>query len=1021
MADDVFLGHSVKDKAVAEAVVAQVFISYSRKDAEFVHRLDDELRRRGREAWVDWEGIRALENWEETIYGAIEGADTFIFVLTPDSVASQICGREIKHAAVNNKRMVPLVARDVEADTVQESLAKLNWIFCRESDDFQKATDTLLTALDTDLDWVHAHTDLLTQAIKWDANSKSRSLVLRGEALKAAEQWLAQAGTQKERQPTELQTEYILASRKEELRRQRIWRWSLTAGVVMVSLLAILAWLQRGKAVQNEAKASQTLAGADFLRATEMIDQQRVTDGLAHLARAMRSFPPSHTAADRSFTLLTQRSYPLPANPPVKLEGRVTCVRFLPGDRCLLAMIRGNSAQVFDARSGEPISKALAHDYPVQMAELSADGKLLATACGASEDRRPSEIWPSRKTQSSGNVAATAGYGRVWDVMTSAPVTEPLAHQKAVFDIGFSPDTSRVVTGSEDQTARVWDARTGKPLTEPMHHTASVVSTRFNAEGTRILAVAGGVTIWDLNGNPIASCATGAIAAKYTPDGRLIAAVFEGSGGEDEHFADTQIIDAATGKEIGKLIGGAGSSATSLSFDRGSKRLLETFVPRNSNKEDAGGLQEIDLSNLDAGLSPFPGEANVPVRCAVFTPEERRILAGLPDHTARLWDRYDSERKPQMAPAALPGEPVYLEFEPSGSQFLVLSSNYQSEGEATENTWVQFWRRTTPQRSEVTHVAQGALPTQAVMREGNDPSQAEVLADTSRDKKRIVKIGLSGTVRVYDTASGKTLGAPIKQAEQYGGFFGMQTARFSNDGRLIATGEGGDFRIAKGMARVWDASTGTPVTAPLIHNLAVTSVVFSSDNERLATIEVPIPKMTSSKARIWDVKSGQPLSDLMAHNTMTFSAEFNNERTRLIQVCEGEEEAAATREIVDIGLPAHGTVPVWVPRLAEAVAGKRLNEETGVIEDLPDQWNSIEALRTELASLNGDDAFTLFGRWFLAETTNRTISPYSKVTVRSYIDERIKSGDDSALDDAEDIVGGNKELHDRVIARRSQK
>jgi hypothetical protein len=212
------------------------------------------------------------------------------------------------------------------------------------------------------------------------------------------------------------------------------------------------------------------------------------------------------------------------------------------------------------------------------------------------------------------------------------------------------------------------------------------------------------------------------------------------------------------------------------------------------------------------------------------------------------------------------------------------------------------------------------------------------------------------------------------------------------------------------------------VTAQLFHDLAVTSVAFSSDNERLATIEVPIPKMNSSKARIWDIHSGQPLSDVMAHNTMTFFAEFNNERTRLIQVSEAsEEDAAATREIVDIGLPAHGVVPTWLPRLAEAVAGKRLNEATGVIEDVPDQWNSIEALRRELASLRGEDGFALFGKWFLADTLTRTISPYSKVTVRSYVDECIKSGDDSALNDAEDIVVENKELRDKIIARRSQK
>jgi TIR domain-containing protein len=75
----------------------EVFISYSRKDKEFVRRLDEELKRRDREAWVDWEGIPPGDTWEKTIYSAIEDTDTFVFVLTPDSVASEVCGREIAH------------------------------------------------------------------------------------------------------------------------------------------------------------------------------------------------------------------------------------------------------------------------------------------------------------------------------------------------------------------------------------------------------------------------------------------------------------------------------------------------------------------------------------------------------------------------------------------------------------------------------------------------------------------------------------------------------------------------------------------------------------------------------------------------------------------------------------------------------------------------------------------------------------------------------------------------------------
>src|SRR5215470_8101981 len=142
----------------------EVFISYSRKDKEFVRRLDDELKRRDREAWVDWEGIPPGDTWEKTIYGAIESTHTFIFVLTPDSIASKVCGREIAHAVANSKRLIPIVHRDVPDDDVPKSLGELNFIFCREKDDFGEATDKLISALDTDLGWVRAHTRLLTRA-----------------------------------------------------------------------------------------------------------------------------------------------------------------------------------------------------------------------------------------------------------------------------------------------------------------------------------------------------------------------------------------------------------------------------------------------------------------------------------------------------------------------------------------------------------------------------------------------------------------------------------------------------------------------------------------------------------------------------------------------------------------------------------------------------------------------------------------------------------------------------------------
>ena len=56
---------------------------------------------------MDWEGVRPSEEFIQAIYGAIEGVDTFAFVLTPDSFVSGNCGREIAHAVYNPIKNVP--------------------------------------------------------------------------------------------------------------------------------------------------------------------------------------------------------------------------------------------------------------------------------------------------------------------------------------------------------------------------------------------------------------------------------------------------------------------------------------------------------------------------------------------------------------------------------------------------------------------------------------------------------------------------------------------------------------------------------------------------------------------------------------------------------------------------------------------------------------------------------------------------------------------------------------------------
>jgi CHASE2 domain-containing sensor protein len=228
--------------------VTDVFISYSRRDKEFVQRLHAALLTHGREAWVDWQDILPTEKWWKAIEAGIEGAEAFVFVISPDSAASKVCAREIEHAIKHHKRLVPIVCCDTEQEKVHPALSAHNWLFMRESDSFDGAIARLIEAIDTDLHYVRAHTRLLVRAIEWEEQKRDNSFLLRGKDLADSERWLRQ-GRLKRPAPTPLQIEYITASRtiqyrKLEPRSVCLISAAAAALVVLVRFLELLQPLE---------------------------------------------------------------------------------------------------------------------------------------------------------------------------------------------------------------------------------------------------------------------------------------------------------------------------------------------------------------------------------------------------------------------------------------------------------------------------------------------------------------------------------------------------------------------------------------------------------------------------------------------------------------------------------------------------------------------------------------------------------------------------------------------------------
>src|SRR6476620_4272865 len=174
-----------------EHAKAKVFISYSRKDIVFVDRLEASLKERGFEPLIDRTEIYAFEEWWKRIEGLIVRADTVVFVLSPDSIGSEVALKEVAFAQSLNKRFAPIVCRRLDDEVVPEALARLNFVFFDDQAQFEHAADRLAEALTTDIAWVRQHTDFGEQARRWSLARKSSGLLLRSPALEDAERWIA--------------------------------------------------------------------------------------------------------------------------------------------------------------------------------------------------------------------------------------------------------------------------------------------------------------------------------------------------------------------------------------------------------------------------------------------------------------------------------------------------------------------------------------------------------------------------------------------------------------------------------------------------------------------------------------------------------------------------------------------------------------------------------------------------------------------------------------------------------------
>lgn len=216
--------------------MAGVYIVYASEDEQFVRRLYDALQSSGCEPTSD-AAVLSGASWRQEIEKAILGSEKLIYVISPDSLASEVCISELEYALEVSKQIIPILRRSpTQRQMVPSAIAERNWISFDEDSQFDRSLDLLTTALVADRDWDQIHTRLLVRATEWDDSAHDSSFLLRGSELQAAEQWISEHTGHEGAPPTDLQREYIYASRRAQGRRQR----QVTAFVFATLILALL-------------------------------------------------------------------------------------------------------------------------------------------------------------------------------------------------------------------------------------------------------------------------------------------------------------------------------------------------------------------------------------------------------------------------------------------------------------------------------------------------------------------------------------------------------------------------------------------------------------------------------------------------------------------------------------------------------------------------------------------------------------------------------------------------------------
>ena len=870
-----------------------VFISYSRKDKLFVQKLNDALDNAGVQAWVDWEGIELASDWMQRITNAIQTHDAFIFVMSPDSLKSKVCADELELGIKLNKKLIPVLFREPQKDqSMHEKLAATNWVYMREGDNFDETVPKLVEAIQTDLEWVSRHTQLLNQATEWENRNKNNSYLLQGTSLEEAEKWMAEASGKENRQVLPLQAEYIRQSRKAAERRQRMMMGGISIALVVSIVLSILALVARNDARKQEVIAidskniaitAQAIAEDNRQQAEEnqkkaeesqqiAEENQRKAEENELLAKAARSAAESQNLRSNAgkldtSTLLAIESYninktddaeglirsnaslmAIPVN-QMKQDGAIWNIEWSPdyayfvtGNNVDTAIENGEGrACVYKADDGSQVY-CVQHQGDVNDAIFSKDGKYLITASADQTVR----FWnavdgsPVEELTFGGavlDIDATdtiVAIGREDNYLTlyyfdkEGVKTVDIEQADGVRTVKFSPNGDTLAFGLQNGQVRFWQRRSNGFYNGPVHERSSYV-----------------VLAWSPDSNLVVSGGGDSLAKITRRDGTFQYSVPHSDWVEDVAFGDetswfvtvsddnkVRVVNTETGAELFRM--SHTNFAQKVTVSKDGEWIASTGYDRVVRVWDSiSGLQVLEIP-LNANGSAVS-----------FNKEGTRIVAADEDGNVSIWDI--SQLKARIGYIKFTEFVREARFTPSGDSLIVNADDYHIWKIPAD----QLMQTPDGTKGEVILTAQSLTYETAISL--NSQWVAAVELDTEdTQKNRGTLVSIDGKVVSHLEHGGEVTDVAFSSDSSL-------VATSGTDGKIVfwsipvgerqfelnnsepvismAVNPGGTL-VAAGLndkIKIWDLVTKKEVAPDLLQQGNIATVAFSPDGKMLAT------------------------------------------------------------------------------------------------------------------------------------------------------------------------------------------